>query len=116
MPVFLKRNTEQNPGTPLTYRNLDWRASETPEALGRFDWIVGSDVLYEKEHSLILAGAVARHLKASGRAVITDPARPYLQTFVDEMHRLGFRSQTTVQKVADSPSPKEIFVVEFTRI
>jgi len=117
VPAFLAINCEQNQIRGIRYESLDWRdtKSQKTSKLGLYDFIVGSDVLYENSHSLILAHAIADHLKPSGRIVIADPARPYLQAFVDEMRRLGFQSQTTVQTVPDQPTSKEIFIVEFAR-
>jgi predicted nicotinamide N-methyase len=114
VPEFLAINREQNQISNLDYRRLDWRNGGNE--LGYFDWILGSDVLYEKEHSLILARAISNHLSPHGRAVITDPARPYLQTFVDAMKSQGFDSRTTVQNIPDTPQNKEIFLIEFSRV
>lgn len=62
-------------------------------------------------------------LAPGGRAVISDPARPYLQLFSDKMKALGFQQALSVRTVRDSEgvipvSPtgfREVFVQEFTR-
>ena len=115
VPVFLEKNRTQNRIEPshLRYQSLDWRSGAPLK--GSFDWILGSDVLYEEAHAAILAQAIDRHLAPHGRALIADPGRPYLQAFHDHMQRRGFQSTLTAQRIADSPHPKEIFVLDFSR-
>jgi predicted nicotinamide N-methyase len=123
VPRFLERNRRGN-GIPddgaggVRYVALDWRqggGEGAEKAFGIHDWVIGSDVLYERQHAIELAGAIASVVAPRGRAVIADPARPYLQAFVDEMVRRGFRYQTVVRTVADKPVPKDVFVVTFER-
>jgi predicted nicotinamide N-methyase len=109
---FLLANRAIN-GTPdLAYLRLDWQ-SQASSPLGQFDWIVGSDILYERQHPPIVARALARHLAPGGTIVVADPARPYLQAFADEMKKLGFRHETLIRNAFDTPVSKEIFLLAF---
>jgi predicted nicotinamide N-methyase len=117
VPRFLESNLAINQVHSVRYERVDW-SKGFPE-LGRFDWVIGSDILYERQHALLLARVVSRYMShgngEGGRALITDPARPYLQAFLDEMTQLGARHETTVRTAEDRPVSKDIFVVELCR-
>jgi predicted nicotinamide N-methyase len=110
--AFLRRNLAGN-GLEVCFRKLDWTKEEP--ALGRFDWVVGSDVLYERHQPKVVAGAIHRHLAPGGVALLTDPGRPYLQEFADEMKALGYSPQLSTRVVADltQVGKKEIFTLRF---
>ncbi len=108
---FLIRNRELNEVPELRYVRVDWTRDDP--SLGTFDWIVGSDVLYEKQQPAPLARMLKNRLEPGGRILIADPVRPYLQPFVDEMKRHGFRVESHVREAHDVPQPKEIFVLSF---
>lgn len=119
VPKFLERNLRQNdvPAGRFEYREMNWRVPD-PE-LGRFGLVIGSDILYEKTHPRDVAEALVRLVKPSGRIVIADPARPYLQVFVDEMKSCGFTAEPKILSVrADSEKPgaKEIVLLDFRRM
>ena len=115
VPWFFERNRIANGfQREVEYVECDW--ADSAANLGKFDWVIGSDVLYEKHHPDLLAKQVDRYLDLGGKAVITDPARPYLQSFTDAMKKLGYRARIEIQRVPDQPAvEKEIFTVEFTR-
>jgi predicted nicotinamide N-methyase len=117
VPRFLGRNLELNaiafgtgPGR-VRFEALDWRKTPTAD---RFDWVVGSDILYEREHPGPVARALASRLAPGGRLVLTDPGRPYLQGFSDEMRGLGFAAEVRARTVADNGATKEIFILRFS--
>jgi predicted nicotinamide N-methyase len=108
VPIFLRRNLALNGLAELEYVRVDWsRGGSGYPDLGQFDYVIGSDVLYEKTHAASLSSVIDRYLSPKGLAVITDPARPYLQGFIDEMSRKGFRHESSVSG--------EIFVVKLAR-
>ena len=51
----------------------NWLTSDA--ALGRFDLIIGSDVLYERALAQQLSRFIDEHLEADGRVVLVDPNR-----------------------------------------
>ena len=59
----------------MTYRDLPWLTADI--ALGRFDLIIGSDVLYEHRHVAQLAALLDRHARAGAEIVIADPGRGF---------------------------------------
>ncbi|MGK5089555.1 methyltransferase domain-containing protein [Bdellovibrionota bacterium FG-2] len=113
VPKFLEKNKALNSAPLIQYVHADWRQSA--EALGTFDWVMGSDILYEFQHTKQVAKVVAQTVRQGGLAIIADPARPYLQAFSDEMGVLGFKGQTEVLEAFDTPVPKEIFVIRLQR-
>jgi predicted nicotinamide N-methyase len=122
VPRFLERNRGLSgiPPERLRYHALDWQ--QDPDGLerfarehGPFDRIIGSDILYEAKHAELVPQVLDRLLARGGKALIADPARPYLQNFVDGMGRRGFLNRTEILTAEDRPVAKEVFVVEFER-
>lgn len=70
---FLAANAALNGLNPLAFRIAQW-AGPNP-GLGVFDIIIGSDVLYERDHVALLAGFFAEHASADAQILITDPGR-----------------------------------------
>jgi predicted nicotinamide N-methyase len=118
VPIFLRRNLALNHLAGLEYVQVNWAADSFPD-LGRYDFVIGSDVLYERAHAPTLATVVERYLGPQGLAIIADPARPYLQSFVDEMARRGFLHESTVETVPeatkDGTRPKDVFLLKLRR-
>ncbi len=81
--VNVARNTGRRPAT----RMVDWR--DMPRDLGRFDLVVASDVLYEHTHGELVADAVLDTLADDGYALIADPGRLSLATFLAEIEERG---------------------------
>jgi predicted nicotinamide N-methyase len=114
VPRFLRANVELNGVTErVRYVELDWRRGVPPEMAGAFDLVVGSDVLYERQHALEVAGTLAGVVRPGGEILLADPARPYLQAFADAMRAQGFAAETRVLTVPDEPQSKDIFVLGF---
>jgi len=66
----------------------------------KFDWIVGSDLLYDLKSSLALAAVIRRRLlNSNSRALIVNPIREkdLLEQFLKEVNRLGLT--TNVEQV-----------------
>ena len=84
----------------MKYLHGDWTALIDPDearegvahavAGGRFDLIVGSDILYERDASGELAGFISRHAKASCEVWIVDPDRSNRPAFNRRMADDGF--------------------------
>ena len=115
---FLVMNREKNQAASLRYVDWDWRSlPELPSELrpiwGKADWVIASDVLYDADLPIPLAKAMAQAAAPRGRFTITDPGRPYLQLFCDELTKnQGYRMSTRVVRVKDA---QEVFVLDFER-
>lgn len=88
------------------YQRLNWRENSH----GKYDVVMGSDVLYEGKHPGEVSQAVLKFVKPGGKVLLADPGRNYLTRFLQEMKDAGYRE--TVEMV--STSEKVCFVYEFT--
>lgn len=86
--AFLLENLRLNGLPPLPYATGHWGRSDA--ALGRFDLIVGSDVLYERQHPAELAAFIDRHAAAVSEVLIVDPGRRQRGAFIRQMTLRGF--------------------------
>ena len=112
---FLERNIDLNQLKDLSYLKHNWKNSDFPH---QYDLVIGSDILYERQHASQVATILARTVAPMGQAVITDPGRPYLQGFADEMKSHGFDYETQTRTVFDDASPskkKDIFILRFKK-
>jgi predicted nicotinamide N-methyase len=88
--LFTELNVRHNAhadNVVLETRLVDWR--RIPTTLGRFDMVVGSDVLYEREYGALVARAIDMTLAAGGEAVIADPGRIAAADFVRDARTRG---------------------------
>ena len=85
---FLRHNTALNQLPAIPYVDAPWSAVNT--TLGRFDLIVGSDVLYEPDHAALLAGFIEHHANPIARVLIADPGRGYRGQFSKRMAAQGY--------------------------
>lgn len=70
---FLAYNSALNELPAVRYRELQWAIPD--QELGRFDLIIGSDILYERDHAVLLAAVLERHAQPQAEVLITDPGR-----------------------------------------
>ena len=96
---FLRENLRLNGLSPVAYHDADWEHPD--DRLGKFDLIIGSDVLYEASHPSQLAHFVERHASDHVEVVIVDPGRHRLARFSSHMRGLGFVG--TESPVAGAP-------------
>jgi predicted nicotinamide N-methyase len=101
---FLRANLRLNGLAPMSYRHGQWnvpprervrtRGHRGSVVRGRFDFIVGSDLLYERDTSGGLASFIGRHANARAQVWIVDPDRGNRAAFHREMATEGFTSRT----------------------
>lgn len=86
--AFLEYNATQNQLPHVRYRDLPW---EIPDlALGRFDLIIGSDILYERGHAGLIADLLLRHARPDVEVLITDPGRGNSGSFTRALAGEGY--------------------------
>lgn len=85
---FLRFNAALNDLAPVAFRRASW--STRDGALGRFDVVIASDVLYERQHSGELLHFLDRHATAGAEVIITDPGRSHHGRFSADMRAEGF--------------------------
>lgn len=90
--AFLDENVRLNQLAPLKYQTGDW-SGDNP-ALGQFDLIIGSDVLYERQRPSQLAAFLHRHAAPFAQIIIVDPDRGNRAGFHRDMAGLGYRFES----------------------
>lgn len=98
--AFLASNLRLNGLPPMKYRHGHWGGapvSAEPDASGtapcvdgRFDLVIGSDVLYERDADGSLAHFIQAHAEADAEVWIVDPDRGNRAAFSRRMRELGF--------------------------
>lgn len=86
--TFLAYNAALNELPAVAYRTLRWDAPN--ETLGRFDLIIGSDVLYERDHAERLSALLPRHANLVSEVLITDPGRGNSTPFTRALLAQGY--------------------------
>jgi predicted nicotinamide N-methyase len=89
---FLRHNAELNHLPAIAFRNAAW-AGPNPD-LGRFDLIIGSDLLYERDNPALLAGFLACHANPAAQVVVSDPGRAHCGQFSTRMVNQGYVRST----------------------
>jgi predicted nicotinamide N-methyase len=97
---FLRANLRLNGLAPMDYRHGQWNvpvrdrvrggAHRGSVVRGRFDLIIGSDLLYERDASGGLAAFISRHASAQAQVWIVDPDRSNRAAFNRQMANEGF--------------------------
>ncbi|MDH6166221.1 putative nicotinamide N-methyase [Variovorax boronicumulans] len=90
---FLLENLRLNALAPMKYRRGHWgmREMNAPgDVLGLFDLIIGSDLLYERDASGLLAAFIGRHAGPAAQIWIVDPDRGNRPAFNRQMADEGF--------------------------
>ncbi len=85
---FLDYNVKLNNCDKIPFERTCW--SDEDDNLGKFDLIVGSDILYERWHIDELSSFVNNHAKDKCEIIIVDPGRGNHTKFTKSMNDLGF--------------------------
>ena len=96
--TFLRANLLLNHLPDMKYHTGNW-GRDNP-ALGEFDLIVGSDILYERSHPEQLAAFLQMHAAPLAEVLIIDPNRGNRSAFHRQMALLGF---TVAETAIDAP-------------
>lgn len=89
------------------YQRLNWR--EDSDDIGKFDVVLGSDVLYESKHPREVALGLLRYVKKEGTIILSDPGRSYLQKFLTAMQDEGFQEELSSRTIDN----KEILIFKY---
>lgn len=111
---FLDKNTLLNHGRKIPFVRTGW--SDEVSDLGKFDLIVGSDILYEREHVELLAAFIDQHAKAKCKVIIVDPGRGHHAKFSKKMVTLGYQhSQSKAIPISNPTKSYKGQVLQFVR-
>jgi predicted nicotinamide N-methyase len=86
--AFLIENVRINAGGIIPFVRTGWEDSASE--LGRFDLIIGSDLLYEQAHIALLSEFINRHAQPHCEVIIVDPGRGNHASFSKRMVALGY--------------------------
>lgn len=85
---FLAANVALNQGAAVPFARAAWDQGATE--LGRFDLVIGSDLLYERDHAELLCGFIEAHARPRCEVILVDPGRGQLGRFGRLMGGLGY--------------------------
>lgn len=93
---------------------LDWR--ELPADAARYDVIVASDVLYEREYGGLVANAIGTLLADSGTAYVADPGRVGRDEFLRALTPSDLVLRSTAEhRFAEESVRQTITIYEISR-
>ena len=105
---FLRANLRLNALAPMNYRHGAWHvpepiteAAHSTTLRGRYDLLIGSDLLYDRDASSVLAGFIDRHASDTAEVWVVDPDRSNRSVFLRQMQALGFDA---AQERLDTPA------------
>lgn len=87
---FLNRNTALNGDSLIPFERTGW--GDSNDGLGRFDLIIGSDLLYENEHIELLAEFISAHSNRECEIIIVDPGRGRKNKLAKRLLELDYTS------------------------
>ena len=91
---IIARNAAHNGIRDASYLLADWRDFKVEQ---KFDWIIGSDVLYNPGLNPFVAKIVEHNLAPGGHLLFAHPSRPVTLEFLNEMvQSLNLREEKTV--------------------
>ncbi len=106
---FLAENLLLNHLQPLAFQTGNW--ADEDQTLGTFDLIIGSDVLYERDHPGQLSRFLSRHSRPDVEVIIIDPDRGNRPRFTRDMADLGYDHRE--QRAADFQCSGEAYKGRF---
>jgi ETFB lysine methyltransferase len=93
---------------------LDWRA--LPDDAPRYDVIVASDVLYERDYGGLVANAIGKLLADSGTAYVADPGRVGREEFLRSLTPCDLVLRSTAEhRFAEASVRQTITIYEISR-
>lgn len=88
---FLDRNVSDNNLPPIKFQLVDFEKEN--QALGKFDLIIASDILYQPHHAKFVANFISSHSDNDGEVILVDPGRENRSKFTLNMTTLGYSHQ-----------------------
>ena len=100
---------ERNSATSIEYRLADWTEWTDDD---RYDWILGSDILYAERLHPDLRRIFERNLAPGGRLLLSDPFRSPSLRLLEAMERDGWMVSVTKWTIEGDAEPRPIGVYE----
>lgn len=111
---FLSKNVKLNKGRKIPFIRTGWADEESN--LGKFDVIIGSDLLYESEHVDLLSEFIHQHTQTKCEIIIVDPGRGNHARFSKKMITLGYsHSQNKPENISYLTKPFKGQILRYQR-
>lgn len=112
---FLNTNSILNGLKNIPFERTSW--TDEDDHLGKFDLIIGSDILYERWHIKELASFISKHSNDKCEVIISDPGRGNHAKFGKEMQDLGFSFMNFKPKKTEEYLKKAFkgYLIKYTR-
>ncbi len=107
-----RRNGERNGVGAIEHRLADW--CEWLDA-GRYDWILGSDILYAESMHEPLRNIFQTNLAPGGRLLLADPFRGASIRVLETLEQEGWRVTMSKWTVGSQAEPRAVGVFELAR-
>ena len=104
-----RRNGERNGVASIDYRLADWTARSDA---GRYDWIIGSDILYGESLHPHLRRIFDNNLAPGGRILVSDPFRAIAFRLLEAMEADGWKVSFNKWEVGEEATPRPVGVFE----
>jgi predicted nicotinamide N-methyase len=105
-------NGERNRAAGIEYRQADWSEWADPR---RYDWIIGSDVLYADTHHEHLRRIFEGNLAPGGRVLLSDPYRAAGLPLLEGMECDGWRVAHARWLIGEGADARAVAVYELAR-
>ena len=106
-----RRNAERNGVAGIEHRLADW--TDWGDA-ARYDWIVGSDVLYSDAMHPHLRAILDANLAPGGRVLLADPFRPFSLRLLEALEGDGWTIAMSKWTVGEAGAERAMGVFELT--
>lgn len=104
-----ERNAARNAVPRIEHRLADWTAWEDAS---RYDWIIGSDILYGEATHPHLRRIFASNLAPGGRVLLSDPFRAMSLRLLEALSEEGWSVSVAKWTVGEEATPRPIGVFE----
>jgi predicted nicotinamide N-methyase len=100
---FLDANVALNGGPTIPFARANWLDEDC--GLGKFDLVIGADLLYERGQAELLSKFIDAHANDACEVIIVDPGRGQLGRLGTQMKQLGYtdRPHTNDDSIAGGP-------------
>lgn len=106
-----RRNCGRNKVGTIEHRLADWTRWDDA---GRYDWILGSDILYGEELHTHLRRIFETNLAPGGRILLSDPFRAVSLRLLEALEADGWAVTLSKWSVGEEATPRHIAVFELT--
>lgn len=106
---FLEDNVMLNGGPEIPFVRQGW--TDGVSEMSEFDLIIGSDLLYDRDHFAELSAFIDRHARPACEVIIVDPGRRQRGRFERAMRGLGYADSRHDAKALgelEAPFPGQI--------